>query len=154
MTGLLRGAAVLAGMALVVGCESATDVEVADLRGTWTGTEVRFVDLEIPKENNVDLIEIGYTAVFSSDGSGAFTLRLTDPEGEHTYVSGTLETEGTRVTVTTGTSTDRGDVFLEDEQVALYLTSGLTFDFKGDGEERPARLILVMDRGSPEPTPL
>jgi len=58
------------------------------------------------------------------------------------------------VVVTTAEGVSSGEVFLEEEQAALSLTAGLTFDFKGDGEEKPAKLLLVMDRQSLEPIPL
>ena len=45
------------------------------------------------------------------------------------------------------------EVFLPAKQAALSLTGGLTFDFKGDGTEKPAKLLLVMDREALEPTP-
>lgn len=140
--------------AAVMACQSPTDVEVADLKGTWVASEARIVDIELPKEYNFDLIELGYTAIFSSPGNGDFEIRLDPPEGDPVYVRGTLETDRTNVTVTTSEGVGSGDVFLEDEQVALNLTAGLTYDFSGKGEEKPAKLLLVMDRESPEPTPL
>jgi hypothetical protein len=140
-------------LALLAGCESSTDVQEADLVGTWLASEARIVDIEIPKENNFDLIELGYTAVFSSDASGAFVILLEDPEGAIESVQGTLEIDGTNVVVETDDSTTEGEVFLEDDQVALNITAGFTFDFKGDGTEKPAKLLLVMDRESSEPIP-
>lgn len=154
MNKFLCGTALIPLLAVGAACQSATDVEVADLQGIWVASQVRFVDLEIPKENNVDLVELGYSAVFVSDASGAFVIRLDDPEGGSEFIRGTLETDGTDVVVETDDATGAGEVFLEDEQVALSLTAGLTFDFKGDGTERPAKLLLVMDRESREPTPL
>jgi hypothetical protein len=129
-------------------------LQVMDLLGTWLASQVRIVDLEIPKENNFDLIERGYSAIFVSDGLGEFVIRLDDPEGGSQFITGTLEIDGTDVVVRTPDSTGSGEVFLQDEQAALSLTAGLTFDFKGDGEERPAKLLLVMDRQSLQPTPL
>ena len=62
-----------------------------------------------------------------------------------------MDIDGTNVVVTTDTSTGTGEVFVEDDQAALSLTGGLTFDFKGDGTEVPAKLLMVMDRIGPEP---
>lgn len=145
-----------AGMIALMGlaaCQTPTDVELSDLEGTWLASEVRIVEIERPKENNFDLIELGYTAVFVSDGVGAFQIRLDSPEDETQFISGTLAIDGTDVVVDTGNTTGTGEVFLEDEQAALSLTGGITFDFKGDGTEVPAKLLLVMDRESLEPTP-
>jgi hypothetical protein len=145
---------VIAVMALASGCKSATEVETTDLEGTWVASEARIVDIELPKENNFDLIQLGYTAVFASDGTGAFQLRLDSPEDDSEVITGTLEIDGTDVAVTTANGTGTGEVFVEDQQAALSLTGGLTFDFKGDGTEKPAKLLLVMDRQSLEATPL
>ena len=40
-----------------------------------------------PKENNFDLIELGYTAGFVSDGTGAFVLRLEGPEDDDRVIN-------------------------------------------------------------------
>ena len=154
MTRLLSSAALVAALILGAGCESATDVLVEDLQGTWVASQVRVVDIELPKENNFDLIERGYAAIFVSDGSGDFVIRLDDPEGESEFITGSMEIDGTDIVIETADATGSGDVFLQDEQAALNLTGGLTFDFKGDGIEKPAKLLLVMDRESTEPTPL
>jgi hypothetical protein len=142
---------VVAAMGLTSGCRSATEVETTDLQGTWVGTEVRIVEIAAPKENNFDLIQLGYTAGFVSDGTGAFVLRLVGPEDDDRVITGTMDIDGTDVVVTTDTSTGTGEVFVQDEQAALSLTGGLTFDFKGDGSEEPAKLLMVMDRIGPEP---
>lgn len=134
----------------VVGCQSPTDVEVADLKGTWVASQVRILDIELPKEFNFDLIELGYGAVFSSPGNGDFTLRLAPPEGEPQYIVGSLATDRTDITITTNQGVSSGEVFLEGEQIALSLTAGLTYDFAGKGVEKPAKLLLVMDRESLE----
>ena len=142
---------IVAVMGLTSGCRSATEVETTDLQGAWVGTEVRIVEIAAPKENNFDLIELGYTAGFVSDGTGAFVLRLEGPEDDDRVITGTMDIDGTNVVVTTANSTGTGEVFVQDEQAALSLTGGLTFDFKGDGSEEPAKLLMVMDRIGPEP---
>jgi len=142
---------IVAVMGLTSGCRSATEVETTDLQGAWVGTEVRIVEIAAPKENNFDLIQLGYTAGFVSDGTGAFVLRLESPEDDDRVITGTMDIDGTNVVVTTDTSTGTGEVFVEDDQAALSLTGGLTFDFKGDGSEEPAKLLMVMDRIGPEP---
>ena len=150
MKRLLVSLALLAVIGFTAGCESSTDVQVDDLEGTWIASQVRIVDIEVPKESNFDLIELGYQAIFVSTATGSFTIRLDDPEGESEFITGTLSTDGTDVIVETENGTSSGEVFLEDEQAALSITAGLTFDFKGDGTEKPAKLLLVMDRVSPE----
>lgn len=135
----------IASLALTA-CQTATEVELSDLEGTWLASEARIVDLELPKENNFDLIELGYTAFFNSDGAGDFEIRLISPEDEGELIDGTMVIDGTDVVITTDSTTATGEVFVEDEQAALSLTGGLTFDFKGDGTEKPAKLLLVMDR--------
>ena len=142
---------IVAVMGLTSGCRSATEVQTTDLEGAWVGTEVRIVDIEQPKESNFDLIELGYTTIFVSDGTGAFLIRLESPEDDDRLITGTLEINGTDVVVTTDDATGTGEVFVEDDQAALSLTGGLTFDFKGDGTEVPAKLLMVMDRVGPEP---
>jgi hypothetical protein len=127
---------IVAIIGLTSGCRSATEVETTDLQ---------------PKENNFDLIQLGYSAGFVSDGTGAFVLRLVGPEDDDRVITGTMVIDGTKVIVTTGDATGTGEVFVEDEQAALSLTGGLTFDFKGDGSEEPAKLLMVMDRIGPEP---
>ena len=143
---------IVAAMGITSGCRSATEVETTDLEGAWVGTEVRMVEIAQPKENNFDLIELGYTAGFVSDGTGAFVLRLDSPEDDDRVITGTMEIDGTKVAVTTADANGTGEVFVEDDQAALSLTGGLTFDFKGDGTEVPAKLLIVMDRISAEPT--
>jgi len=154
MKRLLVSLALLAVIGFTSGCESSTDVQVEDLEGTWIASQVRIVDIELPKESNFDLIELGYQAIFVSTATGSFTIRLDDPEGESEFITGTLVTDGTDVVVETENGTSSGEVFLEDEQAALSITAGLTFDFNENGEEKPAKLLLVMDRQSLEPTPL
>jgi type 1 fimbria pilin len=141
---------IVATMGLASACRSATEVETTDLEGTWIASQARIVDIEQPKESNFDLIELGFTAVFNSDGTGAFELRLISPEDEGQLVTGTLVIDGTDVVVTTDSTTSAGEVFVEDDQAALSITAGLTYDFKGDGTEKPAKLLLVMDRVRPE----
>ena len=143
-----------AAMIVLVGsaaCQTPTDVELSDLEGSWIASEVRILEIAQPKENNFDLIQLGYTAGFVSDGTGAFVLRLLSPEDDDRIITGTMDIDGTKVVVTTADATGTGEVFLEDEQAALSLTGGLTFDFKGDGSEEPAKLLMVMDRIGPEP---
>ena len=142
---------IVAIVSLTSGCRSATEVETTDLQGAWVGTEVRILEIAQPKENNFDLIQLGYTAGFVSDGTGAFVLRLVSPEDDERVTTGTMDIDGTNVVVTTSTSTGTGEVFVEGDQAALSLTGGLTFDFKGDGSEEPAKLLMVMDRIGPEP---
>ena len=141
---------IVAIMSLTSGCRSATEVETTDLQGAWVGTEVRILEIAQPKENNFDLIQLGYTAGFVSDGTGAFVLRLVSPEDDERVTTGTMDIDGTNVVVTTSTSTGTGEVFVEGDQAALSLTGGLSFDFKGDGSEEPAKLLMVMDRLGPE----
>jgi hypothetical protein len=142
---------IVAIIGLTSGCRSATEVETTDLQGAWVGTEVRIIEIAQPKENNFDLIQLGYSAGFVSDGTGAFVIRLVSPEDEDQVINGRMDIDGTNVVVTTDTSTGTGEVFVQDDQAALSLTGGLTFDFKGDGTEVPAKLLMVMDRISAEP---
>jgi hypothetical protein len=132
---------------LMAACNSPTDVTAGDLEGTWIASQARYSGLEDQKNNNFDLIENGYTVVFTSDGTGDFAIELTDPDGVSSFITGTLDFSGTAVTVTREGITQAGEVFLEDDQVAFSLTSGIEFDF-GNGQETPARLLLVMNRES------
>jgi hypothetical protein len=65
-----------------------------------------------------------------------------------------MEIDGTDTTVTTSENVTSGEVFYQDDQAALSITAGLTYDFSGNGQEVPAKLLVVMDRVSPEPAPL
>ena len=151
--GWMRSAIVVALLA-AVGCETTTDVQVEDLQGTWVASEAIIEDLEGFKLGNFDLIQLDYTVVFASPGDGDFTIRLAPPEGDPEYIVGSLEIDGTDATVTTAESVTAGEVFRQDDQAALSLTAGLTYDFSGNGQEVPAKLLLVMDRVSLEAPPL
>ena len=142
----LRIATPVVAIVLMAGCNSPTDVTAGDLRGTWLASQARYSGLEDQKNDNYDLIDNGYTVVFFSDGEGSFTIELTDPDGVSQFITGTMVFDGTAVDVTSGGSTQAGEVFLEDEQVAFSMTSGIEFDFNGNGTETPARLLLVMNR--------
>jgi len=146
MKKIVRIATPVLAIALMAGCKSATDVQVNDLQGTWLASQARYSGIENPKNNNFDLIEEGFTVVFASDGSGDFVIRLDDPEGESEFIAGTLEIDGTNVVVDDGART--GEVFLEGDQMAFSIDGGLEVDFNGNGEEIPARLLLVLDRES------
>ena len=141
-------AAIAAAVALLTGCNSPTDVTAEDLQGTWLASQARYSGLEDQKNDNYDLIENGYTVVFFSDGRGNFTIELTDQDGLSELITGTMAFGGTAVDVTSEGSTSEGEVFLEDEQIAFSMTSGIKFDFNGNGTETPARLLLVMNRVS------
>ena len=136
-----------------LGCQSTTEVQVTDLQGTWVASEARIENLEALKLGNIDLIEEGYTVTFVSPGDGQFTLSLNPPDGEPQVIAGTMEIDGTDMTVTTTENVTSGEVFYQDEQAALSMTAGLTFDFSGNGQEVPAKLLVVMDRIGPEPAP-
>lgn len=152
--GAWRCFAIGAAAVTILGCESSTEVNVGDLEGTWSATEARIEDLEAYKLGNVDLIAEGYAVTFSSPGNGDFTLVLDPPEGDPQYVIGTMVIDGTRTTVTTEDNVTEGEVFYQDDQAALSMTAGLTYDFSGNGQEKPAKLLIVMDRVSLEPSSL
>lgn len=154
--GAWRPYALGALLLVATGCQSATEVEVSELDGTWVATEARLEDLAGFKLGNIDLIGEGYNVAFSSPGDGTFTLLLDPPEGDPDYVTGTMEINGTRAVFTTAANTTDGQVFYDpdDYQLALSITGGLTYDFSGNGVEVPAKLLVVMDRVSPEPAPL
>jgi hypothetical protein len=61
--------------------------------------------------------------------------------------------DGTRTTVTTTENVTSGEVFYQDDQAALSMTGGLTYDFSGNGQPVPAKLLIVMDRVSAAPAP-
>jgi hypothetical protein len=147
------GAVLLASL----GCQPATDVEIDDLDGTWVATEARIEDLEGYKLGNVDLIAAGWNVAFSSPGNGEFTLVLDPPDAPDVQgITGVMEISGTRATFTTDAGVSTGDVFYDrdDHQLALSITGGLTYDFSGNGTEKPAKLLVVMDQVSSEPAPL
>jgi hypothetical protein len=149
-----NGSAIVVALVAAVGCHSPTEVEVSDLQGTWVASEARFEDLAGFKLGNFDLIEEDYTVTFASPGDGDFTIRIAPPEGDPEYIVGSLEIDGTDATVTTAESVTAGEVFHQDDQAALSITAGLTYDFSGNGQEVPTKLLLVMDRVSLEAPPL
>lgn len=136
-----------------LGCQSTTEVQVTDLQGAWVASEARIENLEALKLGNIDLIEEGYTVTFVSPGDGDFTLCLDPPDEDAECVSGTMEIDGTDTTVTTTENVTSGEVFYQDDQAALSITAGLTYDFSGNGQPVPAKLLVVMDRIGPEPAP-
>ncbi|MDP2469346.1 MAG: hypothetical protein Q8W46_00680 [Candidatus Palauibacterales bacterium] len=151
--GLNRSAIVVALLG-AIGCQSATEVYVSNLQGTWVASEARIENLAGYKLGNVDLIGLDYEVTFASPGNGDFTIRLDPPEGDSEYITGILEIDGTSTTVTTTGSITSGEVFYQDEQAALSMTAGLTYDFSGNGQEVPAKLLIVMERVSTEALPL
>ena len=144
---LARCIAPLLAIGLGLSCRFANEVDIQELEGIWSATEARFVEIAAPKDNNVDIIEFGFTVSMIIDGSGGFILTITDPEESTETVSGTMVVDGKDLVLTIDETTSTGEVFLEGEQVAFRLTAGLEFDF-GHGEEVPTRLLLVMDRVS------
>ena len=91
---------------------------------------------------------MGYAVTVDIEATGDFTLTLDEPDGTATIHSGTMTVSGKDLTLTVDQTTGSGEVFLEGDQVAFRLTAGLEFDFKGNGEPIPARLLLVMDRAT------
>jgi len=147
MKNLARIATPVMAIVLMAGCKSATEVQVSELQGTWLASQARYSGLEDPKNNNFDLIEEGFTVVFASDGSGDFAVRLDDPDGGSEVITGTMAIDGTNVVIT-GNIDRTGEVFVEGDQMAFSIDGGLEVDFNGNGEEIPARLLLVLDRES------
>jgi hypothetical protein len=135
-------------VALGLACRTTNEVELNQLQGIWNATEARFVDIESPKFNNVELIELGYSVSMIIQASGDFILMLEDPENTRTTVIGTMVIDGKDIALTADGTTGSGEVFLEGDQVAFLLTAGFEFDFHGDGEPIPSRLSLIMDRVS------
>lgn len=129
-------------------CEPVNSIEVEELAGTWIASQARFVEIAAPKRNNIDLIELDYEVTFIADATGSFDLFVDAPDDEDDdFVTGVMIVDGKNLAITTDRGgSGAGEVFLEDDQVAFRLTAGLTYDFKGDGSEIPARLLLVMDR--------
>ncbi|MCL7960557.1 MAG: hypothetical protein M8861_10215 [marine benthic group bacterium] len=146
--------AVVSILLVAAGCQSATEVQITDLEGAWVASEARVEDLAGYKLGNFDLVEEGYTVTFVSPGDGRFTLSLIPPDGDPQVIGGTMEIDGTDTMLTTDGSVTSGEVFHQDDQAALSLTAGLTWDFSGNGQEVPAKLLIVMDRIGPEAAPL
>lgn len=151
-----RSCAFGAVLLTALGCQPATDVEIDQIQGTWVATEARLEDLEGYKLGNVDLIAEGWNVAFSSPGNGEFTLVLDSPDDPGVQgITGVMEINGTRATFTTETNVTNGDIFFDtdDHQLALSITGGLTYDFSGNGNEKPAKLLVVMDQVSSQPVP-
>lgn len=136
-----RRAVVLA--TVLVGCQALTEVQPMELDGLWVASQARFVEIAAPKRNNIDIIELGYEVTMDFDADGNFDLQIVAPDGTTAGGTGRIAIDGTDITFLSGTG--GGEVFLEGEQMAIRLTTGLTFNF-GDGRDVPARLLLVMDR--------
>lgn len=130
--------------AFMAGCKSATDVQPSEIEGDYVVSGALLSGLDDPKNDNIDLLEFGFTVTFTSDGAGAFTITLTDPFGTTTVIDDTLEIDGTDLY---DDGEKVGEVFVEGDQVALSLfAEDFEFDFDGNGETDPARLLLVMER--------
>lgn len=133
---------------LAIACTNPTDVKIEELEGFWLASQARFVNPLDEKNYNVDLIEAGYAVTLEIEASGAFSLTVDPPLVAATVVAGTMVVDGKNLTLSVGETTGQGEVFLEGDQVAFRLSAGLEYDFKGNGEPIPARLLLVMDRAS------
>ena len=131
--------------ATTLACQPLTEVDPADLEGFWLAEEARWIEIEAPKRNNVDLIDRGYAITMDLDATGNFVILLVEPGGALDIVTGVVVIDGTTLQVTTQNGTGDGDVFLEGDQVAFRLTGGFEFEFD-DGRTVPARLLLVLNR--------
>jgi hypothetical protein len=143
---ILRGVLSVLPVVLLMACEPVNSIEVQELEGTWIASQARVVNIEFPKRNNVDIIELGYEATFEADAQGSFVLVVEAPDGSSEVRVGMMLVNGKNIAITTDTGSGAGEVFKEEEQVAFRLDVGLSYDFDGFGKEVPVRLLLVMDR--------
>jgi len=149
---LVRGAVTAASVALVgLGCEGITNsVETAELAGFWVASELRFANAADLNQTVDGIRDRGYTLTLDVSGAGTYVRVLTPPGEPPDSVTGTLNVQnGKDITMTNDNGTvATGEVFLEDDQVALLFdeTQGLMLDIDGSGKQVPVTILAVMDR--------
>lgn len=149
MTRRLAPAVVIGGLLVGSGCSIATDVELADLVGTWTASEARLADAANLNET-LDILALGWAVSLAIEASGTYTLTVEQPGEAPDVRTGSIVVENGKDLVLTRPQgqTGEGEVFLEDGQAAFLFDefAGLTADIYGTGEPIPVTLLLVMER--------
>jgi hypothetical protein len=145
----LAPATAFAGLLLGSACLASTDVELPELVGDWTATEARVADPANLNET-LDIIALGWEAGISIEADGIYTFTILKPGEVPDVRTGTVTVENGKDLVLTNEQgqTGRGEVFLEDDQVAFMFDefTGITGDIYGTGEPIPVTLLLVMER--------
>ena len=130
-------------------CVVATDVTLDDIVGHWVATEARLANVANINET-VDITDLGWDVEMQVGSDGAFTMLILKPGADPDVRTGTITVEhGKDLTVTGQSGTiGGGEVFLEDDQIALLFDkfTGLTIDIDGSGNLIPVTLLLVMVR--------
>jgi hypothetical protein len=139
----------LAAAAVVSGCLVIADVELEDMTGDWEASQARFAEPG-NLNNTFDLIENGWVVLMTVADNGGFSLTLLPPVGPPDLRIGTLTVENGKDVILTRPAgpVGEGEVFLEDEQMALIFDefAGIEADINGNGVPIPVTLLLVMER--------
>ncbi len=135
--------------ALGMACQLPSDVEVTDVVGSWVATEARFSNIANLNET-VDITDLGWEFLVDIAADGGFVRVAIEPGEAPDTLTGTLTIEnGKDLSVSTAAGTAAtGEIFKEDEQIAMFFDEGVERDVEGEGILVPVRLLLVMDRVS------
>ncbi len=135
--------------ALGMACHLPSDVEVADVIGSWVAQEARFSNIANLNET-VDITDLGWEFFVDIAADGGFVRVAIEPGEAPDTLTGTLTIEnGKDLSVSTAAGTAAtGEIFKEDEQIAMSFEEGVERDVEGEGVVVPVRLLLVMVRVS------
>ncbi len=134
--------------ALGMACQLPSDVEVADVIGSWVAEEARFSNIANLNET-VDITDLGWEFFIDIAADGGFVRVAIEPGEAPDTLTGTLTIEnGKDLSVSTAAGTATGEIFKEDEQIAMSFDEGVERDVAGKGRVVPVRLLLVMVRVS------
>lgn len=127
-----------------------TNLSVSDISGNWNATSAVFgLDVAGPVQE-IDVVAEGGSVTLSIQSGGRFTLSISEPSEPSDNSSGSLCFDEDLLVVSF--DEDSPDDY---EFFAIQLNSGTntltiegptSFDFDGDGQLEPARVILVLTR--------
>jgi hypothetical protein len=140
----IRLSKAVVGALFIAACNDVAGVEVQDLVGQWTTTNMAVISLQNTNDL-VNLGEMGWTANMDVDNDGVFTLSVREGDGTNrSPIDGRMEVDGHNVTWTIENKAYLGEVWKEHEQISYQLEGGYNYDFNGDGTATPAKLSLVV----------
>jgi hypothetical protein len=148
---VLRAVTAASVAVVALGCEGITNsVETAELAGFWVASELRFANAADLNQTVDGIRDRGYTLTLEVSSAGAYVRVLTPPGADPDSAFGTLNVEnGKDITMTDDNGiAATGEVFLEDDQVALLFdeSQGLELPLDGSGKPVPVTILAVMDR--------
>lgn len=144
---LLRTASVLvlSAFALTACDEGVTDVEVADLAGTWNATQFEYTDQEYSTFSIDAISDAGGSVSLTVQESGAFvgTINIPNLTPGELPIGGTLSINGDSLVVDFDANTESYGLFSDftasfdlDGDVLTFVNDDTTFDFPDTLEEQ------------------